>query len=172
MEKPSSNTNRPDVLATLPPAKQASLQRIRWVSYILDDAIPIFNTGYRMGLDPILGLLPGAGDGLSLLISIYLLLESLRFSLPKAILVRMIVNLIVDTMVGSVPVAGNVFDVVWKANRANVILLQRHLDNPQSPSWSDRLVLALVLWVIVLLVVGAIALIGAAIALLAWLLNL
>ncbi|TVQ22361.1 MAG: DUF4112 domain-containing protein [Leptolyngbya sp. DLM2.Bin15] len=154
-------------MSSLPPSSPKALishpkalQRIRWVSYLLDDSIPLLNTGYRMGLDPILGLLPGVGDSLSLLISIYLVMESLRFKLPKRILVRMVANLILDTAVGSVPVAGNIFDVAWKANRKNLRLLEAHIADPKPPTLSDRLVTFGIVGFLLALLLGIVALLA------------
>lgn len=142
------------------PSHPKALQRIRWVSYLLDDSIPLLNTGYRMGIDPILGLLPGVGDSLSLLISIYVVMESVRFGLPKRTLARMVVNLVLDTVAGSVPIAGNIFDVAWKANRHNLRLLEAHLADPKPPTLSDRLVMFGIVGILIALILGVVALLA------------
>ncbi|HEY9816534.1 MAG TPA: DUF4112 domain-containing protein [Candidatus Obscuribacterales bacterium] len=142
------------------PSPPQALQRIRWVSYLLDDSIPLLNTGYRIGIDPILGLLPGVGDSLSLIISIYLVIESVRFGLPKRVLARMVANLVLDTVAGSVPIAGNIFDVAWKANRQNLQLLEAHLADPKAPTLSDRLVTFGIVGILLVLLLGVVALLA------------
>ncbi len=115
-----------------------ALQRIRWVTHLLDNAIPVPGTKVRFGLDPILGLFPGAGDWLSSVLSIYIVLESLRFRLPKAVLTQMVTNLLLDTAAGAVPVVGDLFDVTWKANHRNLKLLEASLDTPMPQQAANR----------------------------------
>ncbi len=158
-------------LSSLPPKSTNALRRIRAVSHLLDNAIPIPSTGIRVGIDPLIGLFPGGGDGISLLFSVYIVLESLRFRLPKETLIRMVMNVLVDAVVGSVPMVGDLFDVAWKANARNIRLVEAHLDNPQPQTMSDRLVVWAIAIVLMLLLVGAIALIVGAIRVLAWLLT-
>jgi hypothetical protein len=148
-----------------------ALKRIRAVSHLLDNAIAIPSTDLRVGLDPLLGLFPGGGDGISLFFSVYIVLESLRFGLPKETLFRMIVNLVVDAIVGSVPMIGDLFDFAWKANARNIQLVESHLANPRPQTMSDRLFVWAIALVLILLLVGAIALIVGAIRFLAWLLT-
>lgn len=158
-------------LSSLPPKSTNALRRIRAVSHLLDNAIPIPSTGIRVGIDPLIGLFPGGGDGISLLFSVYIVLESLRFRLPKETLIRMVMNVLVDAVVGSVPMVGDLFDVAWKANARNIRLVEAHLDNPQPQTMSDRLFVWAIAVVLMLLLVGAIALIVGAIRVLAWLLT-
>lgn len=152
-------------------ANADALKRIRAVSHILDNAITIPSTDLRVGIDPLLGLFPGGGDGISLFLSVYIVLESLRFGLPKETLLRMIVNLLVDTIAGSVPLIGDLFDFAWKANARNLRLIESHLANPKPQTMSDRLFVWAIALVLILLLVGAIALIVGAIRFFAWLLT-
>lgn len=149
-------------------ANHPAFQRIRWMSQVLDNAIPIPGTGYRVGIDPLLGLFPGAGDVVSTVFSVYIVLESLRFGLPKETLTRMVYNLLADTAIGSVPVAGDVFDVAWKANARNLKLLEAHLQNPQPSRPADRTFIAVVVVILLLLVVAVAAIAFGLIRLLAW----
>jgi hypothetical protein len=99
-----------------------------WVlSQLLDNAIAIPGTRYRIGLDPIIGLIPGIGDLLGAVLSGYIILEAARAEVPAFTLARMLVNVGVDTLVGAVPALGDVFDAAWKSNTKNVALLERHL---------------------------------------------
>lgn len=133
--------------------KQFALQRIRLVTHLLDNALPIPGTKVRVGIDPLLGLLPGAGDWVSMVLSVYIILESLRFGLPKETLTQMVSNLVLDAVSGVIPIAGDIFDVAWKANNRNLKLLEAHLQDPQPTRPADRLFVFL----IVLLLIGILA---------------
>lgn len=115
-----------------PRAQRAAVERARTVSTLLDEAIPVPGTDYRIGLDPILGILPGAGDLVSSAISLYLVLEGINVGVPRSTLVRMLANIAVDAIIGSIPVIGVLFDAVWKANKRNLALLEAHVDGEAS----------------------------------------
>lgn len=103
------------------------LRRLDRLATLLDAqfAIPGFKT--RIGLDPIIGLIPGVGDLVTGGLSIYILMQARRLGLPRHIQARMLANIGLDAVVGSVPVLGDVFDVAFKSNRRNMKLLRRHL---------------------------------------------
>jgi hypothetical protein len=103
-------------------------RRLDRLATALDSAFAIPGLGVRFGADAILGLLPGIGDAVSLGLSSYLILEARRLGAPPVLLTRMAGNLIVDATIGAVPIAGDVFDVFFKANRRNMALLRRHID--------------------------------------------
>ena len=95
--------------------------------HLLDSAIPIPGTRLRVGLDPILGLvLPVAGDALAGFVSLGVLFLALQYRVPAPVLGRMVLNVAVDAAVGGIPVLGDAFDFVWKANERNFDLLMRH----------------------------------------------
>jgi len=125
----------------LPPRRDAPVQasfgreeldrierRLERLATALDSAIRIPGVGVRFGADAILGLIPGIGDAVSLGLSGYLILEAHRLGASPLLLARMAGHLIVDATVGAVPIAGDVFDVFYKANRRNMALLRRHID--------------------------------------------
>ncbi|KOX93756.1 hypothetical protein AMS69_07490 [Haloarcula rubripromontorii] len=101
----------------------AALGRIRTVAHILDESVRIPGTRFRVGLDPILGLLPIAGDVAMALCSLYIVAEAVRLGVPKRTVVRLLANIAVDATVGSVPVVGDLFDAYWKANVRNAELV-------------------------------------------------
>jgi hypothetical protein len=113
--------------ASLTPLQRAKLHRVRWLGYLLDEQFRIPGTRYRIGLDGLLGLLPGIGDTVGALLSIYVLFEAIQIGVPRTTLLRMVANIALDTVVGAVPVLGDVFDVAWKANKKNVALLNAYL---------------------------------------------
>lgn len=101
-----------------------SVERARQVANLLDSAftIPIINK--KIGLDPLLGLLPIGGDTISAIMATYLLYVALELRLPQAVVVRMAVNIIIDLLVGAVPVVGDILDATWKSNQRNLKLLE------------------------------------------------
>ncbi|MEQ8960732.1 MAG: DUF4112 domain-containing protein, partial [Coleofasciculus sp. C2-GNP5-27] len=91
-------------------SKTSTLRRLRRLSNLLDNAIPIPGTPWRFGLDPVLGLLPGAGDFLGTAFSAYIVLEAARIGIPRSLLGQMVINILLDTVIGSVPVVGDIAD--------------------------------------------------------------
>jgi len=136
----------------------SQVERLRALSRLLDTAFTIPGTRYRFGLDPLIGLVPGLGDAVSAVFSGYIILQASRLGAPQSVVTRMIANVALDTLVGWVPVLGDLFDVAWKSNLRNMALLDSHLQQPAAARAGSRK--ALLLWsgVLFLLLVGAIAL--------------
>lgn len=107
---------------------EQSLARLDALSRVMDSAFTIPGTTVTMGVDALLGLLPGIGDAISATISSYLIWEAKQLGAPKLVLARMAGNVAIDTVVGAVPFVGDVFDVAYRANRKNIALLKRHLE--------------------------------------------
>ncbi|MGA9402634.1 DUF4112 domain-containing protein [Haladaptatus sp.] len=118
-----------DLPENLPRYKRKSIERVRTVSDLLDEAFRVPGTNFRVGIDPILGLLPVGGDAASAIISLYIALEGYRLDVPRHVLARMLANVAIDAFGGAVPVLGSVFDATWKANRKNRELLEKHVSN-------------------------------------------
>lgn len=135
------------------------LKRMRQLTKLLDNAIAIPGTKQRIGLDPIIGLIPGGGDTLSAALSGYIIIEAARMGLPRSALMRMVLNIIVDTVVGSVPFFGDIYDAVAKANVRNMYIVESHVATPQPSAKADRLFIALLIVGIIIfaLVAGAIS---------------
>jgi Domain of unknown function (DUF4112) len=112
----------------------------------MDSAIGIPGTKFRIGLDPIIGLLPGGGDTAGLILSSYIVLEAARMGASKSTLSTMALNILLETAVGTVPVVGDIFDVTWKSNIRNIELLEEHLNVPR-PVAQNR-------WFAILLIAG------------------
>ncbi|MEK0179360.1 MAG: DUF4112 domain-containing protein [Microcoleus anatoxicus] len=135
----------------------ASLRRLRRISNLLDNAIPIPGTKYRIGLDPILGLIPGGGDLISSIFAGYIVFKSAQMGVPQETLVQMAANIVFDTVAGTVPVAGDLLDVAWKANVKNIELLDAHLGSPEpAGKKADWLFVAALLLGLALIVAGVI----------------
>lgn len=114
------------VSAPTPAHLEASLVRLETLAMLLDSAITIPGTKIAMGLDAVLGLVPVLGDAISGAIGSYIIWEARRFGAPRWLIARMIANTTLDTVIGSVPFVGDLFDVAFKSNRKNVALLHRH----------------------------------------------
>ncbi|MGZ8397401.1 MAG: DUF4112 domain-containing protein [Gemmatimonadales bacterium] len=134
------------------------LERLRTVSRLLDSAFVIPGTRYRFGFDALVGLVPGLGDAVSAIFSGYIILQASRLGAPKSVVTRMIGNVALDTLVGWVPVLGDLFDVAWKSNLRNMALLETHLQQPAAARAGSRKALVLLGGVLLLLFVGVVAL--------------
>jgi len=105
----------------------AALARLDALARLMDSLIALPGTRIRLGADAVIGLVPVAGDLLTGGISLYLIWEAKRLGASKLVLWRMVANTLLDTAIGAVPIAGDIFDIAFRANKKNVRLLQRHL---------------------------------------------
>lgn len=103
------------------------VRRLATVAYVLDDFLRIPGTRIRVGLDPILGLLPGGGDAVMAVGSLAIVARAWQLGAPPGLVAAMLGNVAVDFLVGLVPIAGDILDAGIKCNRRNVMLLRRHL---------------------------------------------
>ncbi len=143
----------------------AAERRLTWVSRLLDDAVVVPGTGRRIGVEPVIGIIPGVGDVFSAAVGVWLIAEAARFRLPRVVIARMALNTAVDLIVGIVPVIGDLFDFVFKSNSRNMQLFRRYAADPTASTREHRLVLIGAL----VLIVGIVWLLVAA---LSWLLSL
>jgi hypothetical protein len=111
-----------------PPRSRADrIARIDALATLLDTAFLVPGTNIRFGIDALIGLVPGIGDAITTLMSLYIVREARALGAPRFLVARMLTNVAIDGVVGAVPLVGDVFDVAWRANRRNMALLQRHL---------------------------------------------
>jgi hypothetical protein len=141
-------------------AAPAEIERARSAARLLDSAIRVPGTNIRFGLDALLGIIPGLGDAAGAVFSGYLILIGSRLGLPQHAIIRMVANVAVDTIVGGVPVLGDLFDVAWKSNTKNLELLERHTgvagsSAPQRRP-ANKLLIAAALLMLLLLLAGGI----------------
>lgn len=108
-------------------SEEAALRRLDRLAYWLDERFALPGTNVRVGIDGLIGLVPGIGDLAGGLISTLVVLEARRLGVPGSVLARMAANIGIDVALGTIPVLGDLFDIRWKANRRNVNLLVRHL---------------------------------------------
>lgn len=144
---------------TVPRDTRQRLQRLAW---LLDDSIPLPGLRFRVGLDALLGLVPGLGDAAGVLLSSYIVREAWRLGVPRSVLLRMALNVAIEGVVGAVPLLGDLFDAAWKANVRNVALLDAHAADARRTERTSVLLL-------VALLGGALLLIAAAAAFVWWL---
>lgn len=112
-------------------ALDGAVRRGRWIRRVMEELIRIPGTRRRIGLDPLLGLVPGLGDAIGFVVSLDLLVAAARGGAGGALLARMLANIVVDAVFGAVPVAGDVFDFFWRANGRNLRLLEAYLADPE-----------------------------------------
>jgi hypothetical protein len=105
------------------------MKRLRALAWLMDNSIPLPG-GLRIGLDPIIGLVPGIGDAIGALISAYIINEARGMGAPRSVLFRMMSNVMIDTLIGAIPFAGDLFDAAYKANVRNLALLARYQLDP------------------------------------------
>ena len=130
--------NYPQQFSIIPDGYAPRLKRLRQLSGLLDNIITIPGTKVGIGLDPIIGLIPIGGDFLGLIFSFYIIIEAAQLGVPTATLGRMVMNVIVDSLVGAIPMLGDLFDFAWKANNYNIILLEESLKSPQQNQKADK----------------------------------
>jgi len=128
------------------------VRKLRQLSNILDNAIRVPGTSIGIGIDPILGLIPGGGDILGGILSAYIVFQAFKLGVPRETLTRMVSNIALETLTGTVPVFGDIFDVAWKANVKNVEILETHINSSAVSQKVDR-------WFIILLLGGLLLLI-------------
>ena len=135
--------------------ERSRLERLRRLGYLLDNAIVIPGTGYRIGLEAIVGLVPGLGDLVGGGFSAWIILQAARLGAPPSLLARMGWNLLVDVTVGAIPLLGDLFDAGFKANMRNLALLDRQVQGPATSRRASRRFVAVLALLLLLLLVGA-----------------
>jgi len=133
-----------------------AVQRVRGLAHLLDDSIPLPG-GFRVGLDAVIGLVPGIGDTAGAVLSAYVIAQAARMGVPKAVLLRMAANVGIEAVVGAIPLVGDLFDAGWKANARNVVLLNAHLERPATTERASRGFVVALLLGLALLFAGALA---------------
>lgn len=138
-------------------AIQQRIERARVLTTLLDSCFRIPGTSKRFGIDPLLSLVPFAGDTASAMISGYIMLIALQFGAPFSIVGRMALNVLIDMVVGFVPVLGDVADFGLKANTRNMRLLEKYLQHPSIVQRSSRvMIIGFILLIAGLLILGVI----------------
>lgn len=135
------------------PATHTASREIRRLSWLLDESIRLPG-GYRVGLDGIVGLIPGLGDAFGLVASSYILMRARHFGVPRVVMTRMIGNVALEAVIGAIPILGDLFDFVFKANSRNMALMEQFLVDErrtQRSSWGKVILAAVVAFALIVL---------------------
>ena len=147
--------------AAAPEQAAQELNQLKQLAWLMDESIPIPMTGMKVGIDGLLGLIPGVGDLLSAGIGSYIVARANKLGVPRIVLARMAGNVVIDAAVGAIPLVGDLFDFAWKANRRNLQLLVDHLESPQATKRSSRWFAVGLIGLIIAAFVGIAAIMGA-----------
>lgn len=128
------------------------------LSYYLDGFFRVPGTGWKFGLDSLIGLIPNVGDTLTSFASFYILLAGVRYGVPKITLLRMGFNIGLDYIVGSIPFVGDAFDFFWKSNKQNMDLIRERATGKNVGTTGDYLFVFAIIGLLILLLVGSILL--------------
>ena len=125
-----------------------SLAEVETLAWLLDNSIPVPGTGRRIGADALIGFVPGIGDLVSAGVGLVVVWRGARMGVPRIVVARMLANSAIDLVVGAIPIAGDAFDLWFKASTRNLNLIRRWLDQPDQSTAGD--------WAAVLALVGAV----------------
>lgn len=154
----------PPVPAEVGTLERGRLERLHGLARLLDSAFVLPGTRFRFGLDALIGLIPGVGDLAGAAMSTVILVEAARLGAPKVVLLRMGWNVALEAVFGAVPLAGDLFDAVYKANNRNIRLLDRYMTSPaptrRSSLWFVGAIAAALVVLVVVVALGVASLIG------------
>jgi hypothetical protein len=108
--------------------RRGAVERLDFIARLLDTAFIVPGTNIRFGIEAIIRLMPGIGDAVASALSCVILIEAHRLGVPRTVLARMIANVLLEGTAGAVPVVGDMFDVVFRANRRNIRILRDHME--------------------------------------------
>jgi hypothetical protein len=137
--------------------RASQVDRLKTLTRLLDTAFQVPGTRFRFGLDAIVGIIPGIGDAIGAVFSAVIVFQAARLGVSKATLIRMMGNVALDTIVGEIPLLGDLFDAGWKANTRNLALLEAHLQEPMATRRASGRVLLLLGLGLLVLLAGVIA---------------
>ena len=126
------------------------------LSHYLDGLFRVPGTGWRFGLDALIGLVPNVGDTLTSFASFYILLAGVRYGVPKITLLRMAFNIGLDYVVGSIPFIGDAFDFFWKSNRQNMELIRTRATGKGKGTTGDYIFIFAIIGILILLLIASI----------------
>ena len=131
-------------------------QSLETLSTYLDGLFKVPGTGWRFGLDSLIGLVPNVGDAATSLVSFYILIAGVRYGVPKITLLRMAFNIGLDYVVGAIPFLGDAFDFFWKSNKQNMDLIRERGTGKGAGTIGDYIFVFGIIALLVLLLIGSI----------------
>ena len=144
------------------------LKKLEQLARLLDSSFRIPGTSFQMGLDSLIGLIPGIGDTTGGIVSTYIIWQAARMGVPRVVLMRMGINVVFDSILGAIPIVGDIFDIAFKANRKNVQLLSNYYQSPRAAVERNTVSIALIATSI-MVVIGLV--IWLTVKLFAWLIH-
>ena len=157
MENPEQIQNRSRFGMTKDERKKVEVEEgLENLSHYLDGFFRIPGTGWRFGLDALIGLIPNVGDTITSLASFYILFAGVRYGVPKITLLRMAFNIGLDYLVGTIPFVGDAFDFFWKSNKQNMDLIRERATGKDKGTTSDYLFVIGIILFLILLLIGSI----------------
>ncbi len=145
----------------LPPEEKRKRQGLepifKWIAFIMDEVVRVPGTKFRFGLDPLIGLIPGIGDTSSAIVSGFALIQAVRLGVPKILVARMALNVLLNEIIGIVPVVGDAFSFWFKSNARNYDIIKNHRLGANPPRRSDWLFVIGILVLVFLIVCAGIA---------------
>jgi hypothetical protein len=154
-------------------SQRAVLNQVNRLAWLLDNSIRIPIVNYRVGLDALIGLIPGLGDTAGMLLSSFILMQAIRIGVPRTTLLRMLLNIGIETLIGMIPIVGDIFDAAFKANMRNVRLLSQAVERQQTgrrlTKATEKGAIALIIGALVAIIV---LFVGAGVALFWWVVSL
>lgn len=139
----------------LPAAGSRDEEVVRLIAHILDDLIPIPGTKFRIGLDPLIGLIPGIGDASTTAFASMILFRAVQVGVPRVVLIHMAANLLLNALIGAIPGVGDVFSAWFKSNRRNHALLMKHMNTARASTAGDWTFLIVILSIILAIALTA-----------------
>jgi hypothetical protein len=143
------------------------VKHVEWLARLMDSQFKIPGTNIRFGLDPLIGLIPGIGDFAGFLISGYMLSELARNGASGFVLARMTLNIVIDALIGSIPLVGDLFDAGFKANEKNIRLMREHYIEGRHKGSAKKVIIPLLL--ILFIILGVLGWLGYKLVM--WLFN-
>lgn len=116
----------------------AAERRIGRVTHVLDELVSVPGTSIKVGLDPVIGVIPIAGDALAALVGVWVIIEASRFGIPRVVLGRMLANLVLDLGIGAIPLIGDAYDLFFRSNSRNLALFRRHALDPGASTRGEQ----------------------------------
>jgi hypothetical protein len=130
------------------------LEKLRSLQWLLDNAYRVPGTNIRFGWDPLIGMIPWVGDVITALFACAIIVQAHHMRVPRVVQLRMVINVLIDILIGVVPVFGDVADVFWKSNTRNFALLERHAASVAPASTGDWIFVTGVVALVVLVAIA------------------
>jgi len=134
--------------------------RLRLLSQRLDHSITVPGTKYKIGVDPIIGLIPGGGDIFGAILSIYIMYSGIKMGVPRSTVNKMFKNILLEFIIGCIPVVGDLFDIVWKSNQKNVKLIEESIATEEDNDLMGYMAILALVSIMIIIVISALTIVS------------